>query len=336
MVDQITFYNQDDGWSVIKIVPDNPRPPTPVDDGTVTVVGTMLSFREGESVQFTGKWENNKRYGRQFKAHKAIAPLPRTEADIIHYLGSEHVKGIGPNTAKKIVERFGEATIEILDEEPKRVYEIPGLKPAEVQYFLKDWSKNQVQRHALIYLQDKLGLSGRIARQIYSKYGVETQRKIRTDPYLLAADEFLTFEKADNIARKLGVLDGNRGRLRAGLLYAMNHFARDGHTFAPRSGALARAAKILHVEGEGALEEALNDLLDDDRLGEEQFNNDSGAKPTRAIYLPRFWNGENAVANKLRTIANRSSALIHAYRDTNWTQFLFYINSRIAITSRPR
>ena len=120
----------------------------------------------------------------------------------------------------------------------------PGLKPVVLERFVKDWNENHVQRHTLIYLQEKLGFNARIARQIYSKYGAETRRKVRTDPYQLAVDNFLTFEKADAIAKKLGMLDGHPGRLRAGLLQAINDFARNGHTYAPRKGALARAAEV--------------------------------------------------------------------------------------------
>ncbi len=322
VVDQIPYHDENTGWSVIKIVPEKDYPQAQGHDGTVTVVGTMPSFTEGESAQFTGEWDNNQRFGRQFKASAAILRLPKTENEIISYLSSAEVKSIGPKTAKIIVDHFGEATIDILDEEPERLFRIRELKPELARRLMRDWEDNHVQRHTLIYLQEKLGFNTRLARRIYSKYGTETRRNIRTDPYQLATDEFINFKKADDIARKLGALDEHRGRLRAGLLQAVNDFVRDGHAFAPRPGVLAQAAKLLRLEDEGALEEALNDLLDDEKLGEEELDGGKGSKPTRAIYLPRFWHAENDVTEKLRAIALRSSRLIHVHRDTDWTRFL--------------
>lgn len=322
VVDSIIYHDDDSGYCVVKIVPEKDHPQAQGHDGAVTVVGTMPTFKEGESVQFTGEWDNNRRYGMQFKANMAHLPLPKTEEEIVNYLSSSAVKGVGPVAAALIVDHFGEATIEMLDEQPNLVYGVPGLKPVVIDRFLKDWHENHVQRHALVYLQEELGLNGRLARQIYSKYGVMTRRTIRTDPYRLATDEFLTFKKADMFARKLGVADGHRARLRAGLLQAMNDFAREGHTFAPRPGALARAANLLRLEDDGTLEEALNDLLNSERLGEEELESEAGAKPIHAIYLPRFWHAENEVADKLRAIALRSSRLIHTHRNTDWTRFL--------------
>ena len=148
VVDSITYYSEDTGYSVIKIVPDNPRTPTPVDDGTVTVVGIMAGFGEGELVQFTGRWVEHKRYGRQFNAVTAIQTLPRTEEEILSYLTSDAVKGIGPSSAAVIVRHFGEATLEILDEEPESLFRIPQIKP-EVGDVDSPLGKNHVQRHTL-------------------------------------------------------------------------------------------------------------------------------------------------------------------------------------------
>lgn len=335
VVDQITYYNEDSGWSVVKIVPDQAYPAAMGRDGTVTVVGSMPAFKEGETAHFTGEWDNHKSFGMQFKVQSAAFPMPRTEAEIINYLSSEKVKGIGPDTAREIVDRFGEATIEILDEDPNRVAEVPGLRPAVLERFVKDWTENHVQRHTLVFLQDKLGFNGRVARRIYSKYGAETRRQISTDPYQLAADELLSFEKSDAIAKRLGMLDGHPGRLRAGLLEAVNDFAHKGHTFAPREGALARAAKLLRMEDEGTLEEALNYLQEDERLGEELIEKGTNRKPIRAIFLPRYWHAENSVAERLRAIATRSSQLIHQERNTDWQGVLSDISQSKDISPSP-
>ncbi len=317
VVHEIVYVKENNGWTILRIVPETDYPHAQDYNGTVSVVGMMPTFREGDTVKFRGEWDNDRRYGMQFRASEAVARLPKTEAEIVAFLDSDQVKGIGPTAARNIVALFGEATIEILDEDPNRVAEVPGLKNAEVERFVKDWTENHVQRHTLSFLQDEVGCSPRLARRIYTKYSGETRRTIRTDPYRLATDEFLSFKKADDYAKKLGVLDQPLFRLSAGLIQAMHDFARNGHTYAPRSGVLARAAIILQVENDGMLEAALNNLLDAEQLGEEQFDSENSAKPTRAIYLPRFWHAENAVAETLCAIVTRPSRVIGRERDVD-------------------
>ena len=326
VVDSITYYSEDTGYSVIKIVPDNPRTPTPVYDGTVTVVGTMAEFGEGESVQFTGTWEQHRQYGKQFKVIKAILRLPRTEPEMISYLSGEAVRGIGAESAAAIVRHFGEATFEILDEEPERLYRIPELKPEVARRLIHQWEHNHVQRHTLNYLQTDLGFSAKLARRIYTAYGPKTRRTIRTNPYQLAADDFRTFKQADEIAKSLGVLADHRVRLRAGMLQALHDFANEGHTFAPRAAAIAGAGKLLDSQDEGALEAALNAQLDAELLGEDSLD-DGGAKPIRAIYLPKYYQAENAIVDKLRVMADKGSRLMYKQYADDW---------RKALASLPR
>ncbi len=306
-----------------------------MDDGTVKVVGTMPAFEEDEFVQFTGIWKDDQRYGRQFVAHKVIAPIPKTETEILNYLSSKRVKGIGPGAAKRIVEHFGEATIYILDEEPEKVYDIPGLKQAEVEYFLKQWFKDHAQRHTLIYLQEEVGFNSGRARRVYTKYAGETRRTILTDPYQLVADEFLRFNEVDDIVRRLNLVVSPAGRTRASIIEALNHFSRDSHTYVSKKGVLEQAAQFLGFKDTMALEGALNDLLGEERLREEQIKRENGARPTRAIYLPRFWHAENEVAEKLCAIASRPSSIIDFHRDFSWTQFFFYLKTRYDISSSP-
>ena len=315
VVHEIAFTDEKRGWTVLRLIPESGYPYAQDDDGTVTIVGTMPNFSEGDAVRFSGEWDNDRRYGMQFKAREAVGWLPKTEAETVAFLSSDRVKGIGPIAARNIVAQFGEATIDILDEDPGRVSEVYGLRNAEIELFVKDWTENHVQRHTLSFLQDDVGCSPKLARRIYTKYGVETKRTIRTDPYRLALDEFLTFKKAEKFARKLGVADGHRVRLRAGLVQAVYNFVRDGHTFAPRPGVLARAAEFLACRNDGMLEAAYRDLVNSEQLGEELIDGEDGAKPNRAVYLPRYWHAENNVAGTLSAIASRPSNLLERERD---------------------
>lgn len=320
VVDEINYVS-DDSWTVLRIVPERQYAKALDQEGTVTVVGKMPNFKEGDSVRFAGDWDNHQRYGRQFKASEAVLQVPKTEAEIVAFLSSDQVKGIGPTSARNIVAHFGEAAIEILDEDARRVAEVPGIKNAEIERFIKDWTANHIQRHTLSYLQE-LGFSSRLARRIYGVYGLETRRTVITDPYQLAIDELITFERADKFAKKLGLLEGHSGRMRAGLVQALYDFAGDGHTYAPRPGVLARAAKFLGMDNDEELEAALINLLDAEQLGEELFDDEDRAKPTRAIYLPRYWHAENAVADKLSDISARPSRLIDHERNNDSLDFI--------------
>ena len=128
-IERVTYYNEENGYSVIKIMPEKRVPRAQARDGTITVVGAMPLLSEGESAQFVGEWVNDSRYGMQFRAERAIPVAPETAKGIISYLSSGIVNGIGPRTAEKIVDHLGEKTITILDSEPERIHEVPGLKP---------------------------------------------------------------------------------------------------------------------------------------------------------------------------------------------------------------
>ena len=247
-IERITYHNEENGYSVLKILPDKRFPRAQARDGTVTVVGTLPPLSEGEEAQFFGEWVNDSRYGRQFRAERAIPVAPTTAKGIINFLSSGIVKGIGPRTAEKIVDHLGAETIAILDNEPERIHEVPGLKPQLADGLIEVWTRNRVMRNNLIYLQG-LGISAKIAKRIWDEYGEKTQPVISNNPYQLAQDVFLIgFRKADEIARRMGLGRDDPHRLRAGLHFALNELAGQGHTYAPREQLLETAADLLGVE----------------------------------------------------------------------------------------
>jgi exodeoxyribonuclease V alpha subunit len=151
-IERITYYNEENGYSVIKIMPEKRFPRAQARDGTVTVVGTLPQLTEGEEAQFTGEWVVDSRWGRQFRAERAIPIAPTSAKGIINYLSSGIVKGIGPKTAEKIVSQLGEDTIAILDNEPERIHEVRSLKPKLADNLIKAWAKNRAMRNVFIYL----------------------------------------------------------------------------------------------------------------------------------------------------------------------------------------
>lgn len=322
-IERITYYNDENGYSVLKIKPEKRIPRAQARDGTVTVVGIMPELIEGESAQFVGEWINDPRYGLQFKAQQAIPVAPSTEKGIVSYLSSGIVRGIGPRTAEKIYDHFGEDTISILDTEPDRIHDVPGLKPSLAKDLIQAWQNNRVMRNVMIYLQG-LGISAKMAQRIYGEYGSQTLQIIENNPYQLADDVFLVgFRKADQIAREgMSVPLDSKYRLRAGLHYALNELSREGHTFSPREELLTKASELLSVDDMAALNIALKGQLTAGKLAEDLIYVDDQDEPISAIYLPKFFRAETAVAKKMRFMADSFSAIINDHRETDWHDFL--------------
>jgi len=334
-IERITYYNEDNGYSVVKILPDKRYPQAQARDGTVAVIGFMPQLNEGESAEFTGEWVTDPKYGRQFRAQQAIPVAPNTEQGIINYLSSGIVKGIGPRTAEKIVKHLGEDTVAILDAEPERIYDVPGLKKRLARNLIEVWPKKRGERNVLIYLQG-LGISARIAQRIVNEYGAHTQQIIENNPYQLAQDVFtIGFRKADQIARRMGLLPEDPHRLRAGLHFALNELAREGHTYVPRAELLEKAAELLGVDDASALTIALQGQVTAGKLTEDKLPASLASEPVRlgdllqgdrhtisAIYLPRFYRAETAAGQMLRAIASSTSKPVRDHRDTDWPRFL--------------
>ena len=349
-VERITYYNEDSGYSVVKILPDKRYPRAQARDGTVAVVGFMPELNEGESAEFTGEWVTDPKYGRQFRAQQAIPVPPNTAQGIINYLSSGIVKGIGPRTAEKIVNHLGNDTVAILDAEPERIYDVPRLKRSLARSLSKVWPQKRGERNVLIYLQG-IGISAKIAQRILNKYGAHTQQIIQNNPYQLAQDVFLIgFRKADQIARRMGLLPDDPHRLRAGLHYALNELAREGHTYAPREELLEKAAELLGVDDLAALTIALQGQVMASKLVEDKLVAPAPIEPVRlrellqvdpapdldAIYLPRYFQSRDRSDNgqlKARAIARqRNVALLRSHPMTTTAKwFLDFLSANIRV-----
>ncbi len=334
-IERITYYNEENGYSVIKIMPEKRFPRAQARDGTVTVVGTLPQLTEGEEAQFIGEWVVDSRYGRQFRAERAIPIAPTSAQGIINYLSSGIVKGIGPKTAEKIVSQLGEDTIAILDNEPERIHEVRALKRQLADNLIKAWAKNRAMRNIFIYLQG-IGISAKFAKRIWDEYGENTQRVIQNNPYQLAQDVFLIgFRKADEIARQMGLERDDPHRLRAGLHYALNELAGQGHTYSPRAQLLETAAELLGVEDQSQLTVALKGQISAGRLVENTLPDSRHAEAIQAIYLPRFYRAEAEVNRLLRDMAGHSSMIIRDHRKTRWHRYLAKLSASNNVSLSP-
>ena len=321
-IERVTYYSEETGYSVLKVKPEKRYPQAQARDGTIAVVGAMPQLGEGENAQFIGVWVTHPQYGLQFQARQAIPRPPQTAKGIVNYLSSGIIKGIGPATAQKIVDHFGERTIEILDAEPQRIHEVRGLKPPLAKKLKDIWADNRALRNVMIYLQG-LGISAKIAKRIYERYGAVTQRVIDQNPYQLADDVFLIgFRKADQIARNMGLGRDDMHRLRAGLLYALNELAREGHTYSPRGMLMDKAAELLDVDDGAALEQALDEQIANKQLRQDTLPVDDDEQRIEAIYLPRFFRAESESAQLLQSLVLCESQIIDDHRNTDWPAYL--------------
>jgi exodeoxyribonuclease V alpha subunit len=321
-VERITFYNEENGYTVLKMTPERKAPPNATArDGTVTVVGVMPELGPGESVEFSGVWVNDSKWGMQFRAEMVRPVIPTTTDGLIAYLASGIVKGIGPATATKIVKHFGKDTLKILDENPQRIEEVPTLKPSLAKALIEAWAQNQSVRQTMIFLQG-YGISSKMSVRIHNVYGSDTVRQVKEDPYRLADEVFgIGFIKADVVAQKMGVEFDAPIRIRAGLSFALSRLALDGHVYAPRKLLLDTAAELLKVDNQTRLAASLDGQIAAEELYAEAIKNTDGASD-QAIYLPVYYHSEIGAAERLRAILNTPSIMASVWKRTAWDKFL--------------
>ncbi len=222
----------------------------------VTAVGRFAAI-QGTQMRLRGSWVMNPKYGRQFQVEDAEIRPPATSEGMVQYLSSGIIPGIGPVMAKRIVQRFGEETLEVMGKEPERLMEVPGIGPTRIEGIRRAWGRHEGMREVMVFLQGH-GVSPAFAHRIFKVYGRQTIARVMQDPYQLASDVFgIGFKKADGIARSIGMAPTSMARCRAGLLYTLQTQAEDGHVYLPKRELLERAEALLGVE-QPILEEALD------------------------------------------------------------------------------
>lgn len=322
---RITYYNEDNGWGVIKIEPfdDQEYPDEAIAyDGAIAVVGVMPELVEGEAAEFTGKWVNNDQYGKQFKCDGVVPISPKNKQGIIRYI-SDTVFGIGDVTATKIYNHFGDDTLDILDNNPQKIYDVPGLKTKLADNLIVEWGASRTVRQIMIHLQS-YGITTKLAKKIYDEYGNETLTIVQSDPYQLADDlHGIGFKKADQIAQGMGIAVDDPARLRAGLVYTLSQMANDGHTYAPREVLIAEAREYLGVDTDDEdLITQLQEQLLAKKLNADTLYPDTD-QPINAIYLPPFFAAETSSADKIRVMTSSPSRIITHVKDIkDWETYL--------------
>ena len=217
-----------------------------LEDGQrVTIVGSLLGVKLGQDVEVAGQWQTHAKFGKQLALQSIHPVVPTTPEAIERYLSSGLIDGIGPVLAQRIVEHFGEKTLDVLDDNPFRIIDVPGIGGKRAESIIKAWNEQRAVRSVMVFLHQH-GISPKFAARIWRFYGSRAIEVIQTNPYRLADDIWgIGFKKADDIAREAGIALDAPERIRAGMLYALTEAHDDGHVYLPKPELFDRAAKLL-------------------------------------------------------------------------------------------
>ncbi len=307
-IDRLTYHNPENGYTIARLVVEGQRE-------RIAIVGAIASIQEGESVEVEGVWTNHPKYGKQFKVEHYKAVYPSTLEGIQKYLGSGLIKGVGPRSAKRIVEHFGAETLDIIDADPRRLEEVPKLGKKRVELIAEAWGEQRQIKDVMVFLQSH-GITTGYAVKIFKTYGQEAIQKVRSDPYRLERDvDGIGFRIADRIAQRLGMERDAPARVQAGIRYLLSEAADEGHVYLPTVrtmelpavgtmelpavgtvelpavGIMERAVEILEINAE-LLPQALDALRASDGVVTEDWR----------CYLPPLHRAEVGAASSLKRL----------------------------------
>jgi exodeoxyribonuclease V alpha subunit len=295
-VERVVFHNRDNGYTVLRLAVDT-------DPLLTTVVGNFQRLDTGERVRFTGEWTVDPRHGRQFKAETCLQLQPATLKGIEKFLGSGLIPGIGPVMARRIVVRFSLDTLEVIENDARRLAEVEGIGPKRARSIRKAMIEKRAVKEVMVFLESA-GVSPTFAHRIFKRYGNDAIRRVSENPYRLAADVHgIGFLSADRVAAHLGVPADSPHRAEAGLLHALEELAGEGHVFGRQGELVPRAQELLEVDVVD-LERALDRLVLMGGIWRDGRGDDA------AIYLPRLHGAQSeAAAGLVRLLTTRAEPL---------------------------
>ncbi|MGW8381047.1 ATP-dependent RecD-like DNA helicase [Streptomyces sp. ODS28] len=327
VLERITYANEENGYTVARV--DGGR-----GGDLLTVVGSLLGAQVGESLRMEGRWGSHPQYGRQFHVDNYTTVLPATVQGIRRYLGSGLIKGIGPRTAEKIVDHFGTATLEVIEEDAQQLIQVPGLGPKRTKKIAAAWEEQKAIKEVMVFLQG-VGVSTSIAVRIYKKYGDASISVVKNQPYRLASDVWgVGFLTADRIAQSVGIPHDSPDRVKAGLQYALSQSTDQGHCFLPEERLITEAVKLLQVDT-GLVIECLAELAaEEEGVVRETVPGEDG-QPVTAVYLVPFHRAEVALSAQVSRLLRADEDRLPAFADVDWDAALGWLASRTGAELAP-
>ncbi len=328
VVERITFHNMDTGYVVLRVSVRGKREPVPV-------VGFISTVVAGEYIEATGQWVNDRQHGLQFKATELKTTPPHTLEGMIKYLGSGLIKGIGPKYARRIVEVFGERTLEIIDKSPTSLSEVRGIGPQRLEKIRRSWQEQRGIREVMVFLQS-YGIGTARAVRIYKTYGDQSIELIKSNPYRLTQDIWgIGFKIADDLARRLGLPEDSPLRARAAIRYVLQMFQEDfGHVCYPEEGLVSKTQQLTNIPLE-----ILRQAIETGRQ-EDEFVRDSAPKCNHMIqeesaplllYTKPMFLAELGVARSIQRLLKGD----HPLPQTDHERAISWVQDRMRVELAP-
>jgi len=313
-IDRITYFHEETGYTVARVR-------TSGYHDSITVVGNLIAPRPGEVLKMKGSWLNHPKFGRQFKVTSHRTVIPASAEGIRRYLGSGLIKGIGPVMAARIVEEFGDRTLDVIEKEIEKLQNIEGIGPKRVEMIERAWKEQKEIREVMIFLQGH-GVSPAYATKIFRNYGWDSIAVLSKNPYRLATEIFgIGFITADRIARSLGFEKDAPVRAEAGILYVLGQLSEEGHVYYPYEPLIERSREMLDVDREPVVQ-AIARIAYENRIVIEDLNDDPATfHPNhKAVYLKRFHVSETGIATSLAGLltAQKSIRRIDSEKAIEW------------------
>ncbi len=318
-VERITFYNPDNGYTVLRLQPDS-RAMLPYQyaaaDALATVVGHLPEVSPGEWLKLGGQWSRHLKHGWQFEAQQCEQGLPATLEGIKRYLGSGLVRGVGKVMAERIVNVFGEQTLEVIEHQPQRLRQVLGIGPQRVDNITHAWEEQRAIKDIMLFLQSH-AISTTLAVKIYKQYGEQALAVVRQTPYKLVQDiHGVGFKTADKIAQAMGLAHDDPGRIEAGIAYTLNRLAEEGHVYVPQDELEPEAAEILGVDPQQVttvIEHLETNALikrDTLRYATETTADTHVIQEEQAVYLTPFYYSEIGVTHRLQRLLHHPTSRV--------------------------
>lgn len=295
-VDHIIFRNQENGYTVASLVSEGEE---------ITCVGTFRFLNEGETIRAKGEFTRHPSYGRQFSVSSYESVIPQDSAAMERYLGSGAIKGIGAALAARIVKKFGDDTLRIVEEEPERLAEVKGISEKKAREIAQQVEEKADMRRAMMFL-GQYGISQSLGAKIYQQYKEDMYRILKENPYKMAEDIVgVGFKIADEIAARIGIHTDSDYRIRSGILYILLQATAEGHVYLPKKILLARAEELLGVSAD-YMEKHLGDLSIDRKIVLKEIPGEEGQG--LAVYAGQYYQIELHVAQMLHELDVKDTA----------------------------
>jgi exodeoxyribonuclease V alpha subunit len=315
-IERITYTNEENGFTIAKVK-------IPGRQDLVCVVGNLMAPMPGEIIKMQGEWTNHPKFGEQFKIVFYKSMVPATVHGIQKYLGSGLIKGIGPVMAKRIVKKFAEDTLDIIEADVEKLSQVEGIGTKRIEMIKKAWADQKEIREVMIFLQSH-GVSSGYATKIFKQYRNESIKVVKENPYRLATDIFgIGFVTADKIAEKLGFAKDSKLRAEAGILYVLHQLSDEGHVYFPFEPLIEKCQEILHVDREvivkatGTIALAKRIVIEDLNEGLEDYQENK-----KTVYLTKFHVSETSIAKGMKILLNHPKSIrrMDVEKAVTWVQ----------------